>query len=589
MEAGEQSFKFVTHTSNFVIPFFQRGYVWDDRNWAPMLEDFLQNKSSQFFGSIILKHLRKHTNDVGSKALVIDGQQRLTTMSILLKSVNDSLHLPGGGLHDQAYPYLFYKPNALRDESYTRITHSKIDKQAFEFVLRSSAEQICASNSPSRIVACYKYFFKELEKCSQEDKEWLFNRFVNSEEPFLVVIDLEEKDDEQSIFDTINSAGVRLSYADTIKNLLFQVALQKAGAGKEEQIYKLYETTWFDDFEGDADSRDYWQREAQSVRVKRTMLEVFLHSFAIIQGFYDPRKDNLSQLPTLYRDKVKEMESIEDVSAFLKALSEAAGIYREKLGSFGAIKTFSYADGVGRLFHILDQCNVLTFHPYLLHLFCKYQNDEAMLKARFVELERFVMRQYAAHATTRQNNAYCVEFINDESSVKRAADAIPTGEIEAHLKAIGNRQAKLILFWIELYRRHVDKLEVEKDRHYAYQLEHVLPQKWEAHWLSVPVFDDSGSQVIDPEKARNARNHKCYEIGNMTLLSSSLNVAISNSQFDVKINGEGRKKGIRQYAELHITKDDILKPYDDGDKTWDEVRITNRTTKLIHEFMNLWG
>ncbi len=119
MKAGEQSFRFITNTSKFEIPFFQRGYVWDEDNWGPMLEDFLNNKEGQFFGSIILKHKIKRSSDTGSTALVIDGQQRLTTMSILLKAVNDSLDMAAETIHEAAYPYLYFKPDALG--SYRRV------------------------------------------------------------------------------------------------------------------------------------------------------------------------------------------------------------------------------------------------------------------------------------------------------------------------------------------------------------------------------------------------------------------------------------------------------------------------------------
>ena len=589
MKAEEQSFKFITNTSRFRIPFFQRGYVWDERNWAPMLEDFLDNKNGQFFGSIILKHLTKGTSDRGSTALVIDGQQRLTTMSILLKAIKDSLNIVDGDVNTAVNQYLFFKPDITCDESFARIEHSKVDKEAFEFVLRSRADDVLTSSSHSGIVQCYKYFFNALQNVDEGGRKGLLNRFVNNEDPFLVVIDLDEKDNEQAIFDTINSAGVRLSYADTIKNLIFQAAIAKAGRGREQEVYSLYETTWFASFEGDEGSRGYWQREAQSIRVKRTMLEVFLHSFAIIHGFYDPRQDSLGQLPSLFNKKMEAAETFDDVKKFITTLAEDAAVYREKLGKFAEAQEFTYGDYVGRLFHILDQCNVLTFHPYLLHLFTKYQNDEAMLKGRFAELERFVMRQYAAHSTTRQNNTYCIEFIMDEGTVRRHADEIQQQEIDSHLRAIGNRQAKLILFWIELYRRHNDRFESEKTKKYCYHLEHILPQKWEEHWSDVPIKGNDGNPITDVEKAKVVRYEKCYEIGNMTLLNGSLNIVISNSSFTKKINGDGRKKGIKDYAELHITKDDILRPFENGDVVWDEECITRRSNRLIDEFHVLWG
>lgn len=75
----------------------------------------------------------------------------------------------------------------------------------------------------------------------------------------------------------------------------------------------------------------------------------------------------------------------------------------------------------------------------------------------------------------------------------------------------------------------------------------------------------------------------------MTLLKSNLNKALQNQSFEKKIEGEGRKKGIRHYATLSITKDDIVEPFDKGDKIWNEDKIEKRTKELEEEFKAIWG
>jgi hypothetical protein len=74
----------------------------------------------------------------------------------------------------------------------------------------------------------------------------------------------------------------------------------------------------------------------------------------------------------------------------------------------------------------------------------------------------------------------------------------------------------------------------------------------------------------------------------MTLLNSSLNTSLRNHEFDRKIQGEGRKKGIKDYADLGITRFDILTPFESGDKIWNEKKIIDRTESLATDIIKIW-
>ena len=74
----------------------------------------------------------------------------------------------------------------------------------------------------------------------------------------------------------------------------------------------------------------------------------------------------------------------------------------------------------------------------------------------------------------------------------------------------------------------------------------------------------------------------------MTLLTTSLNSSLRNFEFRRKVEGEGRKKGIKHYSSLSITSEDIVKPYDEGDIIWDEFKISARTKKLTQEVLSIW-
>ena len=124
---------------------------------------------------------------------------------------------------------------------------------------------------------------------------------------------------------------------------------------------------------------------------------------------------------------------------------------------------------------------------------------------------------------------------------------------------------------------------------YDYSLEHVMPQKWETHWNDMPEKRNSDGTVMAFDDARRDRYEKVYWLGNMTLLTSSLNSALKNYCFEKKMNGDGRKKGIKAYASLSITKDDLVLTFEHGDTVWDEGKIELRTARFGQEILNMWG
>lgn len=114
MEAHETAFAFMNGTIRIEVPFFQRGYVWNKDNWLDLIEDLLDDKSSHFLGSIILKSIRTPSGEIPRWSL-IDGQQRLTTLCILLRACYDNLPLDSyeeevqGDIKRQMQEILFYK------------------------------------------------------------------------------------------------------------------------------------------------------------------------------------------------------------------------------------------------------------------------------------------------------------------------------------------------------------------------------------------------------------------------------------------------------------------------------------------------
>ncbi len=591
------SLTFLGNEGHVRIPFFQRGYVWNIENWDDIFIDLLDFNKSHFLGSLILKQLEKQTGKP-KEVLVIDGQQRLTTLSVLVRALYDGFDLETQeNCKSSLNNYLFYKKNQTDKNLFVKISHSKIDKTYFQKIIKSdlTSEEYEAiiienpvtktSSSSNKILQCYKYFLERLKDINEDIRIELFNRLLDQENKILVIIDLSEKEDEQAIFDTINSAGVRLSSADIVKNALFQKALDLFD--NQEEVEELYKSLWEDIFSIDEDTIAFWDKPRATGRLMRDNIEILLHSISVIKGFFDPDKHTLSDLSNLYKNYIKQINK-KELSDFIKEISKYAKLFREKIIVFDGSTLFSYQDSHSRLFHILSVCEISTFHPYILSLFYKYDKNPEILDVELKKVESLVIRRMITKSETKSYNKMCKEFINNNSSIDKKIAEQNDNDIINGVSYISNKNATVLLFWIELYRREMDRKESIKELKYNYSLEHLMPQKWEEFWSNVLVKNNESNPILDKESAKKERNAKIYSIGNLTLLNSSLNTSLRNYEFKRKIEGEGRKKGIRKYADLTITKFDILDKYDQGDHVWDECKITDRTNSLVKDILTIW-
>jgi hypothetical protein len=597
MKAEAMSLTFLGNEGLVRIPFFQRGYVWNIENWDEILIDLLDFNKSHFLGSLILKQLEKQTGKP-KEVLVIDGQQRLTTLSILLRALYNSFDEQTQIYCDSTIKnYLFFKKNQTDKDFLVKIEHAKVDKNYFQKIITNEITQeeynaIVVENlatkttsKSNKVLQCFKYFSEKLHTIEVAKRLDLFNRLLDQENKILVVIDLSDKEDEQAIFDNINSAGVRLSSADIVKNALFQKALDLFD--NVEAVETLYKVNWENVFSIDEEVINYWDTPRATGRLMRDNIEILLHSISVIKGFFDPDKHTLSDLSNLYKAYISNINK-SDLEAFIKEISKYAKLFREKILVFNTSTLFNYQDNYVRLFHILSVCEISTFHPYILSLFYKYDTNETKLFEELKKIEQLVIRRMITKSDTKSYNKMCKDFIKDDTAIDAKIAEQTDTELLNGLSNISNKNATLLLFWVELYRRSNDSKQSVKELKYNYSLEHMMPQKWEEYWSKVDVVDNASNIITDKELAKIERNAKIYAIGNMTLLNSSLNTAVRNYEFSRKMEGEGKKRGIRHYADLGITRFDILDIYDNGDKVWNEKKITDRTLSLAKDIMLIW-
>jgi len=584
----------------FRIPYFQRAYVWKEENWEEMITDLLDPdpKRSLFLGTLIIKRVETASGEVDVRH-VIDGQQRITTLSILLRAVFDSLseseqkNAKEGGTFNTC---LFYKKKQTESIWHVKIEHSKIDRKDYKRVIENGIpveeiKKIDWENCKSKILRCYKHFLDRLKGISDVDRINLFESLLDQKNNLFVLIDLDGDENEQAIFDTINSAGIRLSSADIIKNALFQRALDKND--DQVAVEKLYSEGWESVFTSDDEMVAFWNTQRATGRLRRDNLEILLHSFAIIEGFFDPDVDKLPDLAKNYKKRINTLDW-NAIKNMIMSIKEYADLYRKKFPVFDKSDLFGYNDEENekRLFHILDVCDITTFHPYILFLYRKYKDQQPELVDALKQLETFVIRRAICKLETKNYNKLCKEVIGSPSKIGEMLSEATDDSIRGGLCDMDNRHATLILFWVELYRRQLRTCYQDKDNlKYVYSLEHIMPQQWKEHWGDVPIIGEDGNQM-DAESiaGEECRKRHIYAIGNMTLLKSSLNSALQNHSFQCKIEGDGsKKKTIKDYAELLITTEDIVNPYNEGNRIWDETRIRERTSKIAKTVLEMWS
>jgi hypothetical protein len=588
MKAEARSLTFLANEGSVKIPFFQRAYVWNEDNWEELISDLLESGKSHFLGSLILKQVAVPSGNT-KQVLVIDGQQRLTTLSILLRTLYDSFDDDTQeACKQELETCLFYKKRASSKELFVKIEHSKVDCKHFQSVIRKEIDpaMLDLGASGSNILKCYKFFADRLKSVAMYKRIELFDDLMDDDKRILVVIDLTDADDEQSIFDTINSAGMRLSSADIVKNVLFQKAFDLYS--NNEEVETLYKDKWESVFAYDEQTIAFWAAERTLGRLKRDNLEILLHSIAVIEGFFDPEKHTLTDLANIYKAYINGL-NLDELRKFVGAISEYAKLYRQKIYVFDSSDLFGYDDYEKRLFHVLSVCDVSTFHPYILYLYRNCNRNEAMLKSTLHKLETLVVRRFVCNSETKNYNKLCKDFIGDSTKLDTTLAETSDEAFKAALQRINNKPAALLLFWVELYRRSKDNRYDRDELKYTYTLEHIMPQKWEEYWLPVPVTGDDGAIIGDSEAATQYRYRIIYSIGNMTLLKSSLNTALRNYEFKRKVEGEGRKRGIKHYAELGITRLDIVAPFDLGDQIWDETKIRKRTAAITDDVLAIWS
>lgn len=562
----------------YLVPLFQRPYVWNQvEHWEPLWSDvtaiidqYLQDPEKaapHFLGAVVLDHVSTQVAELEARQ-IIDGQQRLTTLQILIAACRDVAKGAGFEKQTRLLAKLTDNDRDLIASSHhvLKVWPTNVDRAAFKAVMAGEDHH---ADKKSPITRAYNFFAKTtrnwLEEADDAEASLGALTFVLRSLLKVVVIDLEHNDNAQVIFETLNARGTPLRASDLIKNLLFQRATD---AG--EPVEHLYETYWRE-FEEPG-----WRTEVRQGRLKRLRLDLFLSHYLTMR---QTAEIGVSLL-------------FEEFRAFMTESSDSVEDLLQDLRKYGAIydrfNDFSPDDPRGLFFYRLRTMQATTADPLLLYLFGL---DEEMLPRESLlrilrKIEAYLVRRMVSRLTTKNYN---IVFLGLLQVVKN--DAVNAEEVvERYLSGLeGDSQ-----FWPsddtfrgalesgELYRTlsrarlriALEALEGASKSRYAENLlvldkltiEHLMPQSWEAHW---PLPGDK--HHLEAEQARAQRIHR---LGNLTLVTKRLNPKLSNGPWETK------RSDILSHSALSLNRN--------LPDEWNERSIDTRGATLASLAIGIW-
>ena len=565
MDAGKRTINDIFNGNRILeIPFFQRAYVWGIDQWERLLEDMehvsLTNKP-YFLGSVILKQQPTNTgNRVGDVRTVIDGQQRMTTLNIFFKVL--CLKTNQNSTFERIFKLI---------SNDIALLHNHNDIDSFNTVLTLTV--LKEIDSVDNVSLAYKYFKENLvpEKLN-------FNNILSK--VLFVGIDLDENEDEQQIFDTINSLGVKLTTAELLKNFFFN----------RDEI-STYNTYWKNVFEKDDETKNYWDFEITTGRLKRTFIDLFFFSYLQIKiqekslNVKTEDKIEFSKVEQLFESYKKFIKDYlnNDKKSILSEIRDYALLFQENFEYNVVENELTNTSGMDRINAIIFGLDTSTLIPYVLYVLKNVTNDFDRITL-FDFIETYIMRRMVVHANTKNyNQLFTDRLINNEILSKKEflegqADKVNYLPSETELK-IGfetaqliNKQSAGILYFIESKIRNRQLQSTQLLGINKYSLEHLMPKKWENNWSKIQNQED-----------KIKRNRKLLTLGNLTIITQALNSSIRDANWTIKRNGKGDKKGLNYYSagletiSQYLTLDD-----------WNEQTIDDRALFLFEKAKEIW-
>ena len=541
------------------VPRHQRQFEWTKEQWNDLWEDIHTGKidESHFLGSIVVIPEGRHTADINYFE-VNDGQQRLTTILVLLSVIRDHAAKLNNDDFAKHISEHYLTANCFEGGSkkiVPKMTLGKLDNEEFGIVLEGKLQN--DAKNGHRIFECYNYFKSQIEGYDLEELEHLKKGIVNK--IIVVHINVADQFNAFRLFETLNDRGLALSAVDLIKNHLLMRAASTS-AGDDAVVDSIVEE---------------WQEMYEKIREYDPV--VFFHRFMLSEY---PGKVAAKQLYEVIKQKThSEQWNAKYISEFTNKLNKAATIYTELIDAnigntkinrrLSDIKLFEASPSYTLLLKVapllksgaLDEAQFLSIID-LIELFHIRWGITGQSTSRLTEIYNRMCAKLSAIPAREALKMIEDEYLSWASQIKDSAFHSAFQEVfgkpaDTRTKYIiwklGNPAGEISLNFDEVHT------------------EHIMPQTLSSEWLA----DLEKASGMDKEGVKKTHDLLVNKIGNFALIKGEWNISMSNKVFSEKAKHYTN-------SEIGLTKDLANR------NGWVFDDVINRTKELADKAVQTW-
>ncbi|OGW74833.1 MAG: hypothetical protein A3J81_05675, partial [Nitrospirae bacterium RIFOXYB2_FULL_43_5] len=539
MQAKETKLQdIIEGTKQYVIPLFQRTYSWTNKEWDVLWKDLMElseteNPRSHFIGSIVNMPTVSVPEGV-AKFLLIDGQQRLTTIFILLTLLrNKARESQNHEFAEEINNTLLVNPYK-KDNDFFKLMPTQVDRDIYKNFINGKSNA-----TDNQLTRAYNFFEKKLRQVPLEHEK--LKKIITSYFSVVSIV-LDTDDNPYLVFESLNAKGRPLTQADLIRNYFFM----RIHIDNQDEVYS-----------------NYWQPMQTALN---DSLTEYIRHFLMRDGSIIKQNDVYYAL----KEKVASNNAID----YLKELQKYSVYYQRLI-----YPELEPEEDLQKYFRRLNRIEVTTAYPLLLNFYGNYTGNK-ISKTDFVAilkiLENYLIRRFVCNVPTNQLNkifpaVYPLLITKYQDSHTEGIKEILQGRgypkdtefytrfKEAKFYGAGDRQIKTKLILETLEENFAHKEAVPFDN---LSIEHVMPQTLSEWW-----------QHHIGEDWEETHELFLHTIGNLTL--TAYNTEMSNDDFIAK------KKA---YNESHLELNKYFAPL----SSWRRAEIESRADALAKQALAIW-